>query len=196
MAAESRRQTLLLAALVVVLVAVTYWQFGGSSGAVVRPPASGRPPSSAVKPRGGRGGEAPEAILARGIGLERLQDDRPAPEEGRRDPFRSGPAASQGIPAGATGPVTPTPAPVPVAPPPPVVPVGPPPPPPIAVKFIGVVSRKDLGKVAILSDGKNVYYGRQGEVVDGRWRIISIGEESLQIEYVDGRGRQTVRLTG
>ena len=92
------------------------------------------------------------------------------------------------------------PVPTPVAPPSvpvgPVLPPGPPPPPPIAVKFIGVVSRRDVGKIAVLSDGKNVYYGREGEIVDGRWRIVSIGEESLQIEHADGRGRQTVRLTG
>ena len=75
-------------------------------------------------------------------------------------------------------------------------PLPPPGPPPITVKFIGVVSRRDVGKVAVLSDGKNVYYGREGEIVDGRWRIVSIGEESLQIEHADGRGRQTVRLTG
>ncbi len=75
-------------------------------------------------------------------------------------------------------------------------PLPPPGPPPITVKFIGVVSRRDVGRVAVLSDGKNVYYGRAGEIVDGRWRIVSIGEESLQIEYADGRGRQTVRLTG
>jgi hypothetical protein len=72
----------------------------------------------------------------------------------------------------------------------------PPGPPPIAVKFIGLVKRQDIGKVAVLSDGKNVYYGREGEIVDGRWRIVTIGEESLQIEYADGRGRLTVRLTG
>ena len=78
----------------------------------------------------------------------------------------------------------------------PVVPPGPPPLAPIVVKFIGVVSRQDVGRVAVLSDGRNVYYGREGEIVDGRWRIVTIGEESLQIEYADGRGRQTVRLTG
>jgi hypothetical protein len=64
------------------------------------------------------------------------------------------------------------------------------------VKFIGIVERVDVGRLAVLSDGRNVYYGREGEIVDGRWRIVRIGEESLQIEYVDGRGRQTVRLTG
>jgi hypothetical protein len=77
----------------------------------------------------------------------------------------------------------------------PPAPTGPPPPPPITVKFIGMVTRSDV-RVAVLSDGRNVYHGREGEVVDGRWRIVRIGEESLQIEYVDGRGRQTVRLSG
>lgn len=85
---------------------------------------------------------------------------------------------------------------MPVRPAAPSGPLQPPPPPPITVKFIGVVSRRDVGRVAVLSDGKNVYYGREGEIVDGRWRIVSIGEESLQIEYADGRGRQTVRMTG
>jgi hypothetical protein len=126
-----------------------------------------------------------------------LAEDRPAPEEGSRDPFRSGPAASSGgtLSPGAGRPIVPAPV-TPLPPTGPVGPVGPPPPPPITVKFIGVVSRRDVGKVAVLSDGKNVYYGREGEIVDGRWRIVAIGEESLQIEYVDGRGRQTVRLTG
>ena len=125
--------------------------------------------------------------------VERVGDGSAA---GVSDRPRSGPSASAGQgtpgPARPAAPVVPTPV-VPVGP---VVPAGPPPPPPITVKFIGVVSRQDVGKVAVLSDGKNVYYGRAGEIVDGRWRIVSIGEESLQIEYADGRGRQTVRMTG
>lgn len=196
MAADKKRQAPLLAGLLVVLALVVYWQFGGASPSTGRPPGSGRQPAAAVKPPSGNPKESPDAVLARGVGLERLTGDRPAPEEGRRDPFRSGPSASAG--PGGSGPSAPAPPPGPVPVPvaPPIGPIGPPPPPPIAVKFIGVVSRHDVGKVAILSDGKNVYYGREGEIVDGRWRIIAIGEESLQIEYVDGRGRQTVRLTG
>jgi hypothetical protein len=182
MTAETRRQLPMLIGLVVVLVAVAWWQFGGGAQPGARPGAAARPPAAPVRqPSGAAQEEAPEAVLARGVGLDRLEEDRPAPEEGSRDPFRSGPAASLGERLPPTGPM---------------VPAGPPPPPPITVKFIGVVSRRDVGKVAVLSDGKNVYYGREGEIVDGRWRIVVIGEESLQIEYVDGRGRQTVRLTG
>jgi hypothetical protein len=69
--------------------------------------------------------------------------------------------------------------------------------PPIALKFIGVVSGPNkVGRVAALSDGKFVFYGREGDVLEGRYRIVKIAEESLQIEYADGRGRQTIRLSG
>lgn len=190
MAAESR-QRLMLGAALAGLALVGWWQFAGSTppAAAVRRPPVPRPTGPAAL--------APSQVLAEGVGLQRLAEDRPAPADGGRDPFRGGAAAPSGNGSGGGvgggRPVTP------VAPPPPAMPEGPPPPPPvppITVKFIGVVSRADVGRVAVLSDGKNVYYGRAGEIVDGRWRIVSIGEESLQIEYVDGRGRQTVRLTG
>ncbi len=193
MASEARRRLPLLIGLLVVLVVVAWWQFGGSTAPRTAASAAGRGPAG----RPARGKAAPVDVLVRGVGLERLAEDRPAPEENGRDPFSTGSAAAPGSGGQSTGaaPVTPTPS-VPATPSGPIVPPGPPPPPPIAVKFIGLVKRQDVGTVAVLSDGKNVYYGRQGEVVDGRWRIVSIGEESLQIEYVDGRGRQTVRLTG
>jgi hypothetical protein len=37
---------------------------------------------------------------------------------------------------------------------------------------------------------------RLKDIIDGRFRILSIGTESLDIAYADGRGRQTLRLTG
>ena len=52
------------------------------------------------------------------------------------------------------------------------------------------------GRVAILSDSRGVYYGREGEIVEGRYRILKIGVESIDLAYLDGRGRQTIRLTG
>ena len=79
----------------------------------------------------------------------------------------------------------------------PPVPVGPPPPPPIALKFIGVVEQAPSRlKLAVLSDGRNVFYGKEGEVIEGRYRIERIGVESIEMAYVDGRGRQTLRLSG
>jgi hypothetical protein len=52
------------------------------------------------------------------------------------------------------------------------------------------------GTIAVLSDGKFVYYGREGDIIEGRYRVVKIGEESIQVEHLDGRGRQTIRLTG
>ena len=195
MAAESRRQLPVLVALLGVLVVVAWWQFGGAGPAAA--PGAPTAAKTATRPaaragRDARGApETPSQVLARGVGLERLKADRPVPEAAGRDPFRAGPAPPPPDVGGGLSKVD-----KPLPPTTTTVNPGPPPPPPIAVKFIGIVSRKNMGKVAILSDGKNVYYGREGEIVDGRWRIVSIGEESLQIEYVDGRGRQTVRLTG
>jgi hypothetical protein len=80
--------------------------------------------------------------------------------------------------------------------PPPLVPAGPPPPPPIALKFIGVVQKADGTRIAVLSDGKRPISGKEGEDLEGRYRIMKIGEESIDIAYIDGRGRRTIPLTG
>ena len=81
-----------------------------------------------------------------------------------------------------------------------VAPVGPPPtppPPPIPYRFIGVLTGvPGQGRIAVLTDGRSVVHGRVNDVIEGRYRIVQIGEESLQIEHYDGRGRQTIRLLG
>ena len=85
-------------------------------------------------------------------------------------------------------------APVVIAPPP--VPQGPPPPPPIALKYIGVLETAQ-GRVAIFRDsGGDVINGKEGDIIDGRYRLLKIGVESADLAYVDGRGRQTIRLSG
>ena len=52
-------------------------------------------------------------------------------------------------------------------------------------------------KIAVLSDGNGPpQHGKEGEIVLGRYRILKIGVESIEIAYADGRGRQTIRQTG
>jgi hypothetical protein len=191
MAADRRRQRLLAGALFGVLAFLLWWQFaptGTSEVGVKRAPvAGGRQPASAA---------TPAQTLSAGVGLERLARVAPEPADGGRDPFVLGRSIQPEVDNERRGAAADGGMPVPSVPMVPLPPPGPPPPPPITVKFIGVVQRGDVGRVAVLSDGRNVYYGREGEIVDGRWRIVRIGEESLQIEYADGRGRQTVRLTG
>src|SRR5947207_1888819 len=81
---------------------------------------------------------------------------------------------------------------------PPPPPPPPPPVPPIALKFIGVGDAPPPGKrVAVLSDGRGApVYGHEGETVLGQYRILRIGAESIEMSYLDGRGRQTIRLSG
>jgi hypothetical protein len=53
------------------------------------------------------------------------------------------------------------------------------------------------GRVAILSDGRgNVLTGREGDIIEGRYRLLKIGADSVEMTYTDGRGRQVIRLTG
>jgi hypothetical protein len=81
---------------------------------------------------------------------------------------------------------------------PPPAPTGPPPPPPITLRFIGLIEAPlKTGRVAMLSDGRGgLMYGREGDTVDGRYRMLRVGPDSIEMAYVDGRGRQTIRLSG
>ncbi len=125
------------------------------------------------------------------VDLGALQAERPQPAEAARDPFRfrpkPSPTVSQSGPSRQAA----------LPPPPPPGPVEPPPPPRIPLKFIGILESKTTGLIAILSDGRTApMSGKQGDVIDGRYRIERIGVESIDLSYVDGRGRQTIRFTG
>jgi hypothetical protein len=80
----------------------------------------------------------------------------------------------------------------------PPVPTGPPPPPPITLRFIGLIEAPPrTGRVALLSDGRGgLMHGREGDTVDGRYRLLRVGTDSIEMAYMDGRGRQTIRLSG
>ena len=41
----------------------------------------------------------------------------------------------------------------------------------------------------MLSDGRNVFHGGEGDIIEGRYRIIKIGAESIEMAHLDGRGR-------
>jgi hypothetical protein len=83
-------------------------------------------------------------------------------------------------------------------PPVPAGPPVPPPPPPIPLRFIGYVDQANRPpRVAVLSDGRgNVFHGREGDIIEGRYRVLRVGVDSADLMYVDGRGRQTIRLSG
>ena len=181
-----RRRQLLLGIVAMALAGGVYAAWPRTAAAPA-PTSNRRTQASAAAAR-----NAPGASNAPDVHLEALGTEHPKPGPTDRNLFRFKPKA----------PPPPPPAPVrpPQAPAPPV-PTGPPPPPPIppiALKFIGLVEQgPGLPKIAVLSDSAgHVFHGSEGEIVEGRYRIIKIGVESIDIAYLDGRGRQTIRLAG
>ena len=182
MAPKTARQLGILAVLLVVLVVVLTYN---------RDDDPADPATPAARRAAGARAASPEDVGV--VNMPSLAITRPGPDVGARNPFRFRPVAPppsvelprrpQG-PGEMAGPVMPT------------LPPGPPPPPPITLKFIGVVEQNARLKLAVLSDGRNVLYGKEGDTIEGRYRIERIGPESIDMAYLDGRGRQTLRLSG
>jgi hypothetical protein len=185
MAAESRRQLWLLAILSVTLIGVLWWRL--SPDPAPGPLTTARPAQAAGSRRGGA---AAEGSAVEAVHLDALAASRARPDEGTRNPFRFN------VPApAAPRPVTPvagpggTPGSLSLA----SAPAGPP---PMLLKFIGILKPTTASPIAVLTDGKNVFYGREGETIEGRYRIERIGVESVEMAWADGRGRQVIRLSG
>ena len=188
MAAERRsgvRPSLVIALGAAVLALIVWWQWpsASASGSTSNPVAD--------TPVRGTAGADPAAL---DVKIAKLKTPRPAPDDMARNPFR----------------FQPKPPPAPVGPPPSfgsmpgrgrqgappesAVPQGPP---PIPLKFIGRLDSPSTGIVALFSDGRGLRpRGHEGDIILGQYRIVHIGVESVVLEYIDGRGRQTIPLTG
>jgi len=66
------------------------------------------------------------------------------------------------------------------------------------LRYIGLLDAPaQAGRVAVLSDGRgNVFYGKEGDTIEGRYLMLRVGPISADLSYLDGRGRQTIRLSG
>lgn len=179
------RQRYVLYGLLSVLAVVLAWQYLG---------ASAPEPAAVVQARRAAALAAMPAPPA-DVGLSALESPRPGPADGGRNPFvfgarevvQSAPSGRRSSDADAGTPAPPV-----------FQPPAPPPLPPIPFKFIGLVEGESSARrIAVLSDSKGlVVHGTEGAIIDGRFRIMAIGADSLDIAYADGRGRQTLRLTG
>jgi hypothetical protein len=187
-----RRQHVVLAALMAVLAVVLWWNTGERAE-----PAATKSRSAATAATDDNASARVEVPV---VAMNLLTAGRSEPVDTGRDPFRfgsrrtteeTGGAPAGGGPAAGRGPARPMP--------PPAVDSGPPvppPPPPIPLKFIGVVERPGNVRIAVLSDAQGVYHGREGDVIEGRYKIVRIGADTVEMMYVDGRGRQQIRLSG
>jgi hypothetical protein len=190
---EPKRQREATLAVVVVLLGVAAYAAYQTLSEGQRPSSTAAVASndeSRSAKRAGRGPAKQQASAeAPQVHLGALGDDRPEPDPRGRDIFRFREKPPP--------PPPPPPKPV-VGPQPPPPPPPPPPIPPIALKYIGVFDPPAPGRrTAVLSDGRGApVYGREGDTVLGQYRILRIGAESIEMSYLDGRGRQTIRLSG
>jgi hypothetical protein len=187
MATERQRQI----ALGVVLVVLAFVLYRAVTSLGQSTTSTGSSPSSNGRARTARSARITEPpATAPDVHLRTLDDERPKPISGERNLFRFRPK--------------PPPAAPPAAAPPPVVrnipsvSAGPPPLPPIPLKFIGIVEAPTQSKriAALVDSTGHSFKGTEGDVVAGQYRILKIGVESVEMAYLDGRGRQTIRLTG
>jgi hypothetical protein len=179
------RQLLVLGAAVIALGIALWWSWREA-------PAATSAPGVQARARGAQAGaNRSPAGSADAVRLDALKASRDDPGEAGRNPFRFQPKAAP-PPVREAPPV--------VSEPPrqaPAVPSGPPPAPPITLKLIGVLERANGVKWAVLSDGKSApMFGKDGDIIDGKYLIVKIGTESIEMTHADGRGRQVIRLTG
>lgn len=183
-AGSSRPRPWLVVLLGVVVVAFLFTRIfsGGTAGPAVSTPGA--------RPAGAKQAERIDPAEL-DVKIESLKAPPAGPAEGDRNPFRFQPKAPPPPPPMQERPVTPQ---LPVTPQPPPPPPGPT---PIGnlIKFIGIV---DTGKqkIGAFSDCRYTFSGREGEVIEGRFRVVRIGVESAILEYTDGRGRTTLPLNG
>lgn len=86
------------------------------------------------------------------------------------------------------------PRPKPGPPPAPLPPPGPPPPPPIDLKFFGTATSKDGTRQAFLLHGEDVFLASAGDVVQRRYKVISVAANSIVVEDMTNNNRQTLPL--
>lgn len=181
-ASSGRPRPWLLVALALTVVLAAAAQFWPTTKPALGPASPSNAPRTAARPANG-----PVDPAELDVRLDELKGERPPTQAAERNPFGFKPKPPPPSPAPAR---PPQPPPESLGPPPP------PPPPPIPLKFIGTVEPKPGDRVAAFSDCRYTFRGREGDVIDGRYRLVKIGVESVVMEHVDGRGRTTIRLSG
>jgi hypothetical protein len=124
-----------------------------------------------------------DSDAAKDIGTRNLFQYRQAPPPPSPAPPRGGPPSNLTASA-PTGPVAP--------PPPP----GPPPPPPIALKYQGyaLTSTPSPELIAFIADDARHYNVKTGEILMGRFRIVSISEKTVEVEDLEYNRRQMLPM--
>lgn len=175
---DARNRAILLVLLLVV-AALWYrvWQQQPTAGASQVAEAAGD---------GGQGLASPVGT-APSLNLEALSAERSSASPAQRNLFQYGaPVRSR---AEMAAPV------VDVAPPPQTGVAPAPAEPALNISLIGIVRPlDDSPRVAVLSDERGVYHGTEGTIIEGRYRIMRVDADSVELSTLDGTGRYVLRI--
>ena len=174
---ERRQQLIRLSIVLFGLLIVAWYQWPQAAPVA---PASNLP--------AGRPEPSTQAVLPEPIRLGDLEREPPPTEIGR-NPFTFGTraAAPQAVMRSA----------------PPVNPIAeaagerPQGPPPISLRLAGLMVAPGTDrKLATLKDPASgaIFHAFEGDIVDGRYRLVKVGAQSVVVSYVDGSGIRTLGL--
>ncbi len=183
----------LIAAIVLMVVAALSLSYvlsrPGTPAAAAPPAATAPPPRRKAARRVPAPAVPPAENLDPTLRLNLLRSSEDVKYEGAgRNIFRA--QAEEPIPHPSVNPLTDK------KPKPPEPPPGPPPPPPIPLKFYGFANKPgETTKKVFLSEGENIFIAGEGDVVDRRYKVVRIGQTSVEIEDLLNNNKQTIQLS-
>ena len=67
----------------------------------------------------------------------------------------------------------------------------------LSLRFIGIVeARRTVGLIAVLTDGRGVFQGAEGDTLEGRYRIENISRDRVEIEVLPAGTREVLYREG
>ncbi len=184
---ENKKQVYVLIALAAVLVSIGgYELFGVFSSPSTAPAVVRQAPARTAPVNGPAAAKLSNAGIDPALHLDKLAMSEDIVYSGTGRNIFSAESAPVAIPEPVKSPRIEQPA-VIAAP-------GPPQPPPIDLKYFGYTESKDKTLQAFLTHGDDVFMAKPGDVVDHRYKVLSIMRGNVQITDLAYNNTQTVPL--
>jgi hypothetical protein len=187
--AKNKKQIIIMAVLLTILLGIGIYDIVSSGNTAAAPPpttstttpAAGTKPAIKVK-KGST--QFPQNNLDPTVHVDRLEASRRVKYEPGRNIFRMEEPPPPKIDTSVRPAATPVPTPTPT-----------PPPPPIPLKFYGFQNRSNGDQKQIfLAENDVVFVAKQGDIIDRRYRVVSIQKTSVTIEDVLTNNKQDIQL--